>query len=151
METRNRLELASSPEADAMGQLLRRHGILPTHQRMLIARLILTGPCHLCAEQVMEALAEVGEHVSKATVYNTLGLFARCGLLREVVVERSMVFYDSNVVAHHHFYDTTTGALTDIPETSLAIHRLPTPPSGMEVDGIDIIVRLRPCKRTPVP
>ena len=51
--------------------------------------------------------------VSKATVYNTLGLFAAHGLIKGVKVDPSKVFCDSNPMPHHHFYHTTTGELTD--------------------------------------
>lgn len=96
----------------------------------------------------MERLAESAEPVSKATVYNTLGLFARRGLLREVVVERGKVFYDSNVAAHHHFYDTDTGELTDIPQEHIGIGPLPELPDGTCVAGLDVVVRLcRPRRR----
>ena len=89
-------------DIEPMESLLRRHGISPTRPRRQIAALMLSAPSHHSAEQVMERLAGAGVAVSKATVYNTLGLFARRGLLREVVVDRSKVFYDSNTSTHHH-------------------------------------------------
>ena len=62
---------------------------------------------------------------SKATVYNTLGLFAKKGLVREVIVDPSKIFYDSNVSRHFHFFNTDTGMLTDIPVDAIHIDKLP--------------------------
>ena len=122
---------------------LRAHGISPTRQRLQIAALLLAAPCHYSAEQLIEALAIVQASVSKATVYNTLGLFARRGLLREVVVDRTKVFYDSNTGPHHHFYDVTSGELTDIPEAGINLGQLPSLPDGASVEAVDVVVRVR--------
>lgn len=123
--------------------LLRQHGITPTPQRVSIARVFLARAQHLSAEQLLEMVNRGEAHVSKATVYNTLGLFLRKGLVRAVVVDPSKVFYDSNTRSHHHFYDVETGALTDIEETEIATTALPTLPDGSTVEAVEIIVRLR--------
>ena len=76
--------------------LLKRRDILPTRQRLMIARVLFNRIQHLCADQVMHFVNDGSDHVSKATVYNTLGLFARKGLIREVIVAPTRVFYDPN-------------------------------------------------------
>ena len=91
----------------------------------------------------MHYVNEGKDHVSKATVYNTLGLFTRKGLIREVIVDPSRVFYDPNTCDHHHFYNVDTGELRDIKASELAIETLPELPSGTVADGVDVIIRLR--------
>ena len=71
---------------------LRDYDILPTQQRLQIAQLLLVRDQHLSADQVLELVNATGSRVSKATVYNTLGLFAHKGILREVNVDPSRVF-----------------------------------------------------------
>lgn len=122
---------------------LRQHGINPTMQRRVIAELLLARKQHLTADQVLSRLRERGHGVSKATVYNTLGLFARKGLVRELTIDPRRVVYDSNPRPHHHFYDLDTGELTDIPESSVEVSRLPRPPKGTHMDGVDVLVRVR--------
>lgn len=122
---------------------LRQHGILPTVQRMRIAEVLFACRQHISADQLMDALRERGESVSKATVYNTLGLFVRKGLLREVSIDPARVFYDSNLEPHHHYYDTETGELTDIPVDEVRLEKLPPLPDDMEVEGVDVVVRVR--------
>lgn len=131
-------------------KLLAQHGIAPTQQRRQIARILFVRPQHLSADQVLKQVNQDGSVASKATVYNTLGLFARKGLVREVIVDPSCVFYDSNTSMHHHFYNIDTGKLEDIAAQDVVLQKvlqsLPTPPAGTELESVDIIVRVRSVK-----
>ena len=118
-------------------------GIRPTAQRMRIASLLLAEPQHLSAEQILASLRQAGARVSKATVYNTLNLFASHGLIRQLSVDGARAWFDSNVNAHYHFHDVATGALIDVPVPEVEFSRLPPPPPGTEVEGIDLVIRLR--------
>ncbi|HSY06798.1 MAG TPA: Fur family transcriptional regulator [Steroidobacteraceae bacterium] len=118
-------------------------GIRPTAQRVRIATLLLSAPQHLSAEQILAQLRAAGARVSKATVYNTLNLFASRGLIRQLSVDGSRAWFDSNVDAHYHFHDLSSGALIDVPIPAVEFSRLPPPPPGTEVDGIDLVIRLR--------
>ena len=124
-------------------RILQSCDITPTPQRVEIARILLAKPQHLSAEQVLGVLKQGELAVSKATVYNTLGLFAEKGLVREVIVDPSKVFYDSNCSDHHHFYDVDTCTLNDIDAEDIDIGRLPEVPDGKMVDRVDVIVRVR--------
>jgi len=123
--------------------LLKSHGVMPTQQRMLIARILFNRDQHLSADQVMKCVNDGKSHVSKATVYNTLGLFARKGLVREVIVDPTRVFYDSNTSEHHHFYNIDSGELIDIKSDSLAVDSLADLPPGTVAEGVDVIIRVR--------
>ena len=129
---------------DDMYALLRLRDISPTNQRIEIALLLFSRCEHLSAEDVFALVNGDTTRVSKATVYNTLGLFAEQGLIREVVADPARIFYDPNTAPHHHFYDTSTGKLMDIPAEEVQIHLLPTVPEGMCLEGVDVIVRVRP-------
>jgi Fur family iron response transcriptional regulator len=132
----------ASPEAD-VGGMLRAHGILPTQQRVLIAQVLFARCGHYSADQVLRQVNAGDEHVSKATVYNTLGLFARTGLVREVIVDPTRVFYDPNTRHHHHFYNVDTGELIDIEQEQLDVSDLPELPAGTVAAGVDVIIRIR--------
>ena len=119
-------------------------GIQLTRQRVHIAQVLLTGNQHLSADQVLEQMKHTGRPVSKATVYNTLGLFAARGILREVIIDPSRVFYDTNSTPHHHVYNTATGELSDIDAQHILAERLPELPEGTELEGVDIVIRVRP-------
>jgi len=122
---------------------LKSAGVTPTTQRVDIAQILFSRPQHLSAEQILKMVNKGHSAASKATVYNTLGLFAKKGLLREVIVDPSKVFYDSNVSRHFHFFNTDTGVLTDIPVDAIHIDKLPELPQGTESLGIEVIVRIK--------
>ena len=128
---------------DEAATRLRDYDILPTQQRVQIARVLLTGDQHLSADQVLELVEATGSKVSKATVYNTLGLFADKGILREVNVDPNRVFYDTNNSVHHHFYNIDSGELSDIDPGQIPVDQLPKAPEGSVVDGVEVIIRIR--------
>ncbi len=130
-----------------IGQRLRSHGISPTAQRVAIAGLLFSRCEHLSAEEIYCLVNEKeGRRVSKATVYNTLGLLAKKGVVREVIADPNRVFYDPNTSPHHHFYDVDTGQLSDIDASKVQIHGLPSLPAGTQLEGVEVIVRLRSMK-----
>jgi len=133
----------SQHTAEECSQRLETLGIRPTAKRVQIAELLLSAPQHLSAEQILASLRSAGARVSKATVYNTLNLFAAHGLIRQLTVDGARAWFDSNVVPHYHFHDEATGALTDVAVPDVEFSRLPPPPPGMEVAGIDLVIRLR--------
>jgi Fur family iron response transcriptional regulator len=118
-------------------------GVLPTAQRMEVANVLLTKPQHLSAEQIIDRLREENCTVSKATVYNTLNLFEKCGLINECLVDPERRFYDSTTHPHHHFYNADTGELSDIPIGEIELSDLPPLPMGTELEGAEVIVRVR--------
>ncbi len=139
-------EFHRPPAAGDIAARLQECGIRATSPRLRIAELLLAAPQHLSADQLTEALRQGGLAVSKATVYNTLNLFAAHGLIRQLVVDGVRSCFDSNVQAHYHFHDETSGALTDVALPEVQFSRLPEPPAGMEVAGLDLVIRLRPAR-----
>ena len=129
-------------EPDIAG-LLRRQGIQPTSQRLLITRLLFERCTHLSAEDVYRLVNAADRRVSKATVYNTLGLLTEKGVIREVIADPNRVFYDPNTSVHHHFYDVASGELTDIDAAQIQVTQLPPLPAGADLERVDVIVRLR--------
>ena len=123
--------------------LLATHGIQPTAQRVRIAELLFAQEQHLTAEQVIQALGRDGTHVSKATVYNTLNLFAAKGLLKPLQVDPDRGLFDSNTVPHHHFYVEGTGELIDVPPGAVQFAKLPVLPPGTEQVAVEVVFRVR--------
>ena len=123
---------------------LKKAGLRPTRQRLALARLLFgRGDRHVSAEQLYAEAKTARVVVSLATVYNTLNQFTRAGLLREVVVEAGRSYFDTNTSDHHHVLAVATGSLIDIPAGTLAISGLPVVPEGLEVERVDVVVRLR--------
>lgn len=133
--------MASCPVHTLRGRL-RAAGLRPTRQRIALGWLLLAkGPRHVTAEGLYEEALSARVPLSLATVYNTLHQFTEAGLLREIAVEGSKAHFDTNTAHHHHFL--MDGKLTDI-TGRLTVEGVPPPPEGMEIDRIDIVVRLKP-------
>ncbi len=137
----NSLDQYPKSRADVVS-MLRDSGITPTHQRIKIGEVLFSCKQHLSAEQVLVAVNQEDEEVSKATVYNTLGVFAHHGLIREVIVDPSKVFYDSNLSKHHHLYYSDTGELEDLTDESVEISKLPELPNDLQIEDVDVIIRV---------
>lgn len=129
---------------DDIKNKLKSSGVSPTNQRVDIAQVLFARPQHLSAEQILKMVNEESNSTaSKATIYNTLGLFAKKGLVKEVIVDPSKVFYDSNISKHFHFFNTDTGVLTDIPADAINVDNLPELPEGTVSTGLEVIVRIK--------
>lgn len=124
-------------------ELLTDYDISPTQQRIRIAQVLCSEARHLSAEQILEEVNQEKTQVSKATIYNTLNLFVDKGLVKEVIVDPSKIFYDSTTHPHFHFYNENSGELVDIESGSISLEALPEVPEGTELAGIDIVVRVR--------
>jgi len=124
--------------------MLRDVGLRPTRQRMALGWILFgKGDRHVTAEMLYEEATKAKVPVSLATVYNTLHQFTDVGLLRQVAVDGSKTYFDTNVTQHHHFFVEGENDLLDIPDTDVVVGRTPTPPEGYEVARIDVVVRLR--------
>ncbi len=125
-------------------EMLREVGLRPTRQRLALGWLLFAkGDRHVTAEMLHEEAIRARFPVSLATVYNTLHQFTEVSLLREVAVDGSKTYFDTNSSDHHHFYVEGQNELVDIPEASVTVDRLPEAPEGFEVARVDVVVRLR--------
>jgi Fe2+ or Zn2+ uptake regulation protein len=117
------------------------HGIQPSAQRLAVARYVLATDAHPSADRVLEAVRSVFPLVSRATVYNTLNLFVRKGLLRQVLLGGRVVF-DPNVAPHHHFVDDESGAIHDVAWDALEVRHVEELPVA-EVREYHVVLRGR--------
>ena len=123
---------------------LRDVGLRPTRQRVALAEILFShGHRHLSAEDLHAEALTAKVPVSLATVYNTLNQFTEAGLLREVAVEGTRTYFDTNTDDHHHFYVEDENRVFDIPGNHVAIGTIPEPPEGMEIVRVEVVVRLR--------
>jgi Fur family iron response transcriptional regulator len=126
-------------------QWLANADLRPTRQRVTLATLLVGDGQnrHVTAESLFDAASTGGEKVSLATVYNTLRAFCDAGLMREITVDGSKSYFDTNISDHPHFYWEDTAQLTDAPADELEISKLPGIPEGAEIASVDVVIRLR--------
>src|SRR5215831_20228412 len=112
-------ELTGCTWRDVKGRL-RQVGLRPTRQRVELAWILFAkGDRHVTAEMLYEEATKAKVLVSLATVYNTLHQFTDVGLLRQVAVDGSKTYFDTNVSQHHHFFVEGENDLLDIPSNDV--------------------------------
>jgi Fur family transcriptional regulator, iron response regulator len=100
---------------------LRRVGLRPTRQRVSLGWLLFgKGDRHITAEVLFDE-----------------------AMLRQLAVDGSKAYFDTNPSEHHHFFIEGEDALVDVPGEAIAVGDLPAPPEGLEIAGVEVIVRLR--------
>lgn len=125
---------------------LQRAGVPATLQRVAIGEVLFARPIHLRADEVLERVRGTLPEMSRATVYNTLKLFREAGLVKELVVDAERIVFDSNTEPHYHLYDVDTGAVLDVSANELQVIGSPRLPSGLELEQVDVIIRVRSCR-----
>ena len=147
-ESKMLVRLRSDEMANQMRKTLREIGLRPTRTRVALSNILFgKGDRHVSAEMLFEEASQAKVPVSLATVYNTLHQFTEAGLLRQVAIDSSKSYFDTNNTEHHHYYLEDRHELMDIPPTDVAVGEVPAPPAGYEVVRIDVVVRLR--RKTP--
>ena len=127
-----------------VNEMLQSAGLRPTRQRMALGWLLFgKGARHLTAEMLYEEATLAKVPVSLATVYNTLHQFTEAGLLRQLALDGSKAYFDTNPTEHHHFYLEDESQVIDMPDCGITVDSLPEAPEGMEIAGVEVIVRLR--------
>ena len=92
-------------DVDAL-KVLKDANLRPTKQRVsLVYNIYKYGNRHVNAESLHKEILDTGDNVSLATVYNTLHHLTNLGFLRQVKINSRQNYFDTNVTAHHHFFD----------------------------------------------
>lgn len=102
-----------SPVATDPAELLRKHGIQVTAQRLAVLRAVVGQP-HIAADAVAEAVrAEIGA-ISLQSVYDALGVLVTEGLIRRIQPAGSPARFENRVNDnHHHLICRICGRLVD--------------------------------------
>ena len=119
---------------------LKKHGIQPSAQRVAVARYVLQTDEHPTADLVWQRVRPYLPVLSRATVYNTLNLFVRKGLLRAMAISEGSIVFDPKVEPHHHFIEDGSGKIHDIPWDAVQTRPLDKL-AGFEVREYQVVMR----------
>ena len=116
-----------------------RGGLRYTPQREHVYEVLLQKRDHPTAEKVFIRAKRGMPDISMATVYNCLDALVKCGLARQVTLERGAARFCPNMAEHGHFCCEACGAVYDIDLP--ARRRAPVSmPKGFTVDHYEIAV-----------
>jgi Fur family transcriptional regulator, iron response regulator len=127
---------------DDVAVLLKKRGVQPSAQRVAVAKYALATHDHPSADEVWERVRRTLPSISRATVYNTLNLFADKGLMSRHVIAEGRVVFDSVVEPHHHFIDEATGRIHDVPLDAIRVSGVDGL-AGFDVRAHQVVMRGR--------
>ena len=132
----------SPPRDDAeLTELLRERGLRATSQRVVMHRLLRDRNRHVSAEELLSEASDRLPGVSLPTVYATLELFERLGVVRRVNGGGGTLMWDTRADAHHHMICRNCGRIEDM-ETPLDLERArrSAARAGFQPDRAEVVV-----------
>ncbi|MGC6517799.1 MAG: Fur family transcriptional regulator [Candidatus Puniceispirillaceae bacterium] len=127
----------------AIKNRLRAASLRPTRQRILLASLLFSdNKQHVSADMLAQQIAQMGEHLAIATIYNCLHQFEAAGMVQRVPSGDDAIMFDTNMSYHHHFLIEETGELIDIPSHDIKAD-LPDAPQGYEIEAVELVVKIK--------
>lgn len=125
-------------------EILRSVGLRPTRQRIMLGWLLFGhGHRHVTAEMLYDEACGAKISVSLATIYNTLHQFREAGLLRQLAIDGTKSYFDTNVSEHHHYFFEEDQTLVDVPGGAISVTGIPEIPEDMELIFVEVIVRVK--------
>jgi len=122
---------------------LKRNHLKPTLQRFTLVKLLFDGKNkHFTAEDLYEKVKLKKNKISLATIYNTLHSFVEKKLLKQVSIKDGKTIFCTNMSSHHHFFNSVTGKLIDIPRNKIKLDKIPKAPEGLKIDSVDVVINL---------
>src|SRR5258708_3985692 len=109
------MNTASNQEQNQrLNERLATSGFRFTPQREHVYAVLLQKRDHPTAEEVFIRAKRESPDISMATVYNCLDALVKCGLARQVTVERGAARFCPNMQEHCHFYCDNCETVFDI-------------------------------------
>jgi Fe2+ or Zn2+ uptake regulation protein len=102
----------------------RMRGFRRTAQRSMILEVVQQADAHLTAGEIFERVRQRDPRIAYGTVYRSLHLLAKHGVVQELTFADSASRYDARVDRHDHVYCTSCGSMqdVDVPEALIARH-----------------------------
>jgi Fur family ferric uptake transcriptional regulator len=121
-------------------ELLRRHGLQVTAQRLAVLRAVSDGPHSTADDIYTDVRAEIGA-ISRQAVYDALAALTDKGLLRRIQPARSPARFENRVGDnHHHLICRTCNRMVDV---DCAVGDTPcltaADDAGYEIDEAEVI------------
>jgi Fur family peroxide stress response transcriptional regulator len=110
---------------DRFKKEIRRAGVRLTHQRIEIFNEVARTGDHPDIETIYKNVRRKMPTVSLDTIYRTLGLFVKLGLVMRVRPLQARVRFDANTDVHYHFACTRCGAMLDFKEQDFDALKVP--------------------------
>ena len=124
---------------------LRKSGLRPTNQRINICKLLFNrvDTFHFTINDLAKMIeSNAKEKISLATVYNTIHAFEKKGYLKEIVINSSQTYFDTNISNHHHFFDEKEKKLIDLESDDVEPIKIKKTIPGRKIKSVEVLVKI---------
>ena len=124
---------------------LRKSGLRPTKQRLKICDVLFNtdSTFHFTINDLVKMIeVNVNQKISLATVYNTVHAFEKKGYLKEIAINSSQTYFDTNTTNHHHFFDERHKELIDIKDEDIYPIKIKKTIPGKKIKSLEVLVRV---------
>ena len=131
--------MLSSPEYI---EKLRKSGLRPTKQRIEICQVLFDTKktFHFTISDLVKLIEiKANEKISLATVYNTIHAFEKKGYLKEISINSSQTYFDTNTSNHHHFFDEKQKELIDLEDVDIDPVKIKKRIPGKKIKSVEKI------------
>ena len=124
---------------------LRKSGLRPTKQRLKISKVLFNSDktFHFTINDLVKKIELLdNQKISLATVYNTVHAFEKKGYLKEIAINSSQTYFDTNTTDHHHFFDEKHKELIDLENEDILPIKIKKTIPGKKIKSLELLVRI---------
>ena len=124
---------------------LRKSGLRPTKQRIKICEVLFDKDktFHFTINDLVKMIENKdNEKISLATVYNTIHAFEKKGYLKEIAINSSQSYFDTNTSNHHHFFDENEKELIDLDDEDVDPINIKKKIPGKKIKSVEVLVKV---------
>ena len=124
---------------------LREVGLRPTKQRVIMCEVLFNRekPFHFTINELVKMISEkMNQKISLATVYNTVHAFEKKGYLKEISIDSHRSYFDTNISAHHHFFDEDTHELIDCDDSDIDKINIKKNITGKKINSVEVLIKV---------
>ena len=124
---------------------LRNSGLRPTKQRLQICEVLFDTDktFHFTINNLAEKIKnQLNNKISLATIYNTDHAFEKKGYLKQIPINSSETYFDTNVTDHHHFSDLNGDKLIDLENSDVGPINILKKINGKKIKSVEVLVKL---------
>ena len=124
---------------------LRNSGLRPTKQRLQICEVLFNPEktFHFTINELSKRIkTQIDNKISLATIYNTVHAFEKKGYLKQIPINSSETYFDTNVTDHHHFYDLKNEKLIDLENADVGPINIKKKIGGKKIKSVEVLVKL---------
>ena len=124
---------------------LREVGLRPTKQRVKMCEVLFNREktFHFTINDLVKMISEqMNQKISLATVYNTVHAFEKKGYLKEIAINSSQTYFDTNTTDHHHFFDEKNKKLIDLNNEDIHPVKIKKTLPGKKIKSVEVLVRV---------